>query len=187
MLLNSNQTMLGSVAPDFSLPDTNAGNQLVSLQSRLGDAATVVMFICNHCPYVLHIQKQLISVVRSYQEKGVVFIAISSNDAIAYPADAPDKMSEIATRLGYTFPFLYDESQAIAKAYKAVCTPEFYVLSAYKKIVYHGCFDDSSPGNEIMVTGDALTMALDVIIRGETPNQMSQKPSLGCSIKWRDA
>jgi peroxiredoxin len=174
---------LGTVAPDFKLPDTISGNSL-GLEDLRSDKATVVMFVCNHCKFVKHIQKKLVEVSSQYKQKGISFIAISSNEIENYPDDAPDKMKEVAENFGYSFPFLYDESQDVARAYQAACTPDFYVFDRDLKCVYRGQFDDARPGDEIPVTGTDLKEALDNILAGEpvTPNQ---KPSIGCNIKWK--
>lgn len=174
---------LGTKAPDFKLPDTKT-DKIMSLQELKSDVATVVMFICNHCPYVRWIQKRMVEVAKEYQAKGIHFIAISSNDAQNYPADGPDKMRIEAETHGYTFPYLYDETQAIAKAYKAACTPDLYVFDKNLACVYRGRFDDATPGNRKEVTGKDLCEALDNILAGKTVNA-DQKPSLGCNIKWK--
>ena len=179
----SNMMPLGTVAPDFNLLDTVSGEQ-ISLQSTRGKVATVVMFICNHCPFVRHIQKELVKIGREYPAKGVGIIAISSNDVNNYPDDAPEKMKDVALFNGYKFPYLYDETQQVAKAYDATCTPDFFVFDKELKCVYRGQLDDSRPGNDIPVTGNDLRNALESIILG---NQIdaNQKPSIGCNIKWK--
>lgn len=174
---------LGTAAPDFSLPDTLSGN-VINLADYRSDKATVIMFICNHCPYVKHVQHELVNVANDYQPKGVVFMAISSNDIDAYPEDAPDKMQEFAETVGFSFPYLFDETQEVAKAYAAACTPDLYVFDNDLKCVYRGQLDDSRPRNDVPVTGKDLRSALDAILAGEQPDP-NQKPSMGCNIKWR--
>jgi peroxiredoxin len=173
---------LNTRAPDFSLPDTVSGKSL-SLDSLKSDKATVVMFICNHCPYVQHIIHAVVKVAKHYQEKGVAFIAISANDAHQYPQDSPEKMRENAKVWQFSFPYLYDESQAVAKAYQAACTPDFFVFDHQLALVYRGRFDGASPGNEVPITGKDLSEALDRLLANE-PVSPDQKPSIGCNIKW---
>ncbi len=179
----SNMIPLGSTAPDFELPDTASG-LIMSLSDLRSDTATVLMFICNHCPFVKHLQTQLVAVANNYKNKGINFVAISSNDATHYPADAPEFMKLEAETLHYPFPYLYDETQDVAKAYQAACTPDFYIFDANLTCVYRGQFDDSRPGTDIPVTGQDLSAALDAIIAGE-PVNADQKPSIGCNIKWK--
>lgn len=174
---------LGTKAPAFRLPDTVTGDTF-SLYEIKSETATVIMFICNHCPYVQHIQHELVSLAREYISKGVSFIAISSNDISAYPEDAPEKMQDIALSLGYPFPYLYDETQEVAKSYKAACTPDIYVFDKDLLLVYRGQFDDSRPGNNKPVTGKDLRGALDAVLSGQ-PVSSEQIPSIGCSIKWK--
>ncbi len=173
---------VGMPAPDFSLPDVTSGREL-SLREIASDKATVVMFICNHCPYVKHVQSELVRLAKDYRPRGVAFVAISSNDARSYPEDAPDKMKIEAQRLGYPFPYLYDESQAVARAYAAACTPDFFVFDGALKLVYRGRFDDSTPGNGKPVTGRDLRATLDALLASR-PIAGEQQPSMGCSIKW---
>ncbi len=174
---------LGTIAPNFKLCDT-ISNRLLSLDDLHSKTATVVMFICNHCPYVKHIQTKLAAVAKSYQQKGIQFIAINANDATKYLADSPEKMKLEAKAHDYTFPYLFDETQAVAKAYQAACTPDFYVFDHNMACVYRGRFDDATPGNQNPVTGKDLTTALDNILNG-TPVDANQKPSVGCNIKWK--
>lgn len=174
---------LGTHAPDFYLLDTVSGKYL-SLQEIKSTTATVIMFICNHCPYVKHIQHKLIEIAEYYQHKGITFIAISSNDAEAYPLDSPEKMKIEAENFQYSFPYLYDETQEVAKAYHAACTPDFYIFDHELKCIYRGRFDDSTPGNHRPVTGNDLQQALDNILSGN-PINTDQKPSVGCNIKWK--
>ncbi len=174
---------LGFNAPDFNLPDTVSGENK-SLNDLKGEKGTVVMFICNHCPYVIHVNEQLVALSNDYIPKGISFIAISSNDVVNYPADHPDKMKTVAEKEGYPFPYLYDESQAVAKAYDAACTPDFSVFDDELMCVYRGQLDNSRPNSGIPVTGTDLRNALDALLKGEPINEV-QYPSLGCSIKWK--
>ncbi|MBJ6368301.1 thioredoxin family protein [Snuella sedimenti] len=179
----SNMLPLGTIAPPFKLPDTVSGS-LMSLESLKGKHGTVIMFICNHCPFVIHVNKELVAIANSYTKKGIRFIAISSNDVNHYPQDGPDKMKQHAIAEGYPFPYLYDESQEVAKAYDAACTPDLYVFDANLKLRYRGQLDASRPGNGIPVTGSDLRHALDCLLKGEA-NTRPQKPSIGCNIKWK--
>lgn len=174
---------LGTAAPAFTLPDTVSGAML-SLDALKSDRATVVMFICNHCPYVIHVRDGLAQLTRDYQPRGVAFVAISSNDVEHYPQDAPDLMRAFAQAAGFAFPYLYDESQAVARAYEAACTPDFFVFDGALKLAYRGQLDDSRPGNGKPVTGAALRAALDALLSG-TPVSEDQRPSVGCNIKWK--
>lgn len=178
------QIPLGFVAPDFELLDV-VENKQVTLDQLIGEKATVVMFICNHCPYVKHIFKGLVRLGNDYVNNGVSFIAVSSNDVANYPEDSPDKMKETAKRLNFPFPYLYDETQDIARAYFAACTPDFSIFDAGKKCIYRGQLDDSRPGNDLPVTGRNLRLVLDALCLGKTIDA-NQKPSIGCSIKWKD-
>ncbi|MFD2541914.1 thioredoxin family protein [Lacinutrix gracilariae] len=180
----SNMLPLGTKAPNFELLDT-VSNTTLSLQQLQGKAATVVMFICNHCPFVLHVNPVLVAMANKYTTKGVSFIAISSNDANKYPQDAPEKMTIHAKENHYPFPYLYDETQEVAKAYDAACTPDLYVFNADLDLVYRGQLDDSRPGNGIAVTGLDLSHALDCVLNN-TENEKLQKPSIGCNIKWKN-
>lgn len=175
---------LGTVAPAFTLPDVVTGKNL-SLQELKSDKATLIMFICNHCPYVKHIQSPLVALAKEYQAQGIAVIAISSNDVVEYPDDSPEKMKEVAERLGYPFPYLYDESQEVAKAYQAACTPDFYIFDKNLRCVYRGQLDDSRPQNGVPVTGKDIRAALDAILLNQ-PVDDEQKPSLGCNIKWKN-
>lgn len=181
-LTHSQANLVGSKAPDFTLPDTISGNR-VSLTELMGNRATVIMFMCNHCPYVQHLEQELVKFVKKYQTKGIAFIGISANDVKQYPQDDPQEMKKRAAFQGYTFPYLYDETQQVAKSYGAQCTPEFYVLDG-DHCVYHGCFDDSSPGRSIPVTGKSLGAVLDAIL-ADQPIPEPQLPSMGCNIKWK--
>ena len=179
----SNMLALGTTAPDFSLPDTVSGNS-VSLSELSSEVATVIMFICNHCPYVVHVRNEIVRVARDYQPKGVKFAAISSNNIANYPEDSPEKMKILAEKWGFTFPYLYDESQSVASAYDAACTPDFYVFDKNNTLAYRGRLDDSSPGNNKPLTGKDLRAALDNILQGK-PVDSEQFPSMGCNIKWK--
>lgn len=174
---------LGTKAPDFRLMDT-VSNKWLTLDELKSPIATVVMFICNHCPYVKHIQTQLVDVANRYQAKGIKFIAISSNDVVNYPADSPALMHEEAITHHYPFPYLYDETQAVAKAYHAACTPDFFVFDNNLLCVYRGRFDEATPGNDKPVTGADLCKALDAILAGNTISE-DQIASMGCNIKWK--
>jgi peroxiredoxin len=183
METSSSMLPLGSKAPDFTLYDVCA-DQKVSLKSLTSPIATVIMFICNHCPYVKHIQNKLIEIAKNYQSKDIAFIAISSNDIMAYPQDGPEEMRTTALSHQFSFPYLYDETQEAAKAYHAACTPDFFVFDRELFCVYRGRFDDSTPGNQKPVTGKDLCTALDNILTG-LPIQSEQKASVGCNIKWK--
>lgn len=175
---------LGIKAPDFALP--NVDGKTVSLSDLAGGKGLVVMFICNHCPFVKHLRAALAEFGREVQSTGLKIVAISSNDATAYPDDSPARMAEEAQSAGYTFPYLYDESQSVAKAYKAACTPDFYLFNADQALVYRGQFDDSRPGNGKPVTGADLRGAVAALLAGKAPLE-TQRPSIGCNIKWKDA
>lgn len=174
---------LGTKAPEFHLLDTQSDKEL-TLDELKSNSATVIMFICNHCPYVKLIQKKLSDVAREYQAKGVSFIAISSNNVETHPQDGPDEMKKEAILHQYTFPYLYDDTQLVAKAYQAACTPDFYVFDKDLLCVYRGRFDNATPGNGQPVTGKDLVAAIDAVITGK-PVSQEQLPSLGCNIKWR--
>jgi len=175
---------LGTIAPDFNLLDTQTGSKK-SLAELQGAKGTVVLFICNHCPYVLHIKPQLLAITQEYAKLGIAFVAISANDIAQYPEDAPDKMQALMESWGKPFAaYLYDESQAIAKAYQAACTPDLYVFDAQLACVYRGRLDGSTPKNEIPLTGAELRHALDCLL-ADIPNTAEQIPSVGCNIKWK--
>lgn len=181
----SNMLPLGTAAPEFALPDTVSG-ETVRLSDVAGERATVVMFLCNHCPYVLYVNPEIVRVVADYKTRGVSFVGISSNDAVAYPDDGPDKMAAHAREVGYTFPYLYDETQEVARAYDAACTPDFYVFDAGRKLVYRGQLDPSRPKrNPVPSTGEDLRAALDAVLAGR-PADPVQRPSGGCNIKWKE-
>jgi peroxiredoxin len=173
---------LGADAPEFSLPDVMGGT--VSLQDFTGQPALLVIFLCNHCPFVKHVADQLAALAREYQQRGVAVVGINSNDAAAYPDDSPEQMREEVASRGYTFPYLYDESQQVAHAYRAACTPDFFVFDADRKLVYRGQLDASRPGMEEPVTGSDLRAALDSLLAG-MPIAADQRPSIGCNIKWK--
>lgn len=182
-LTESKMIELGVKAPDFKLPDTVSGKE-IALADVASEKATVVMFICNHCPYVIHVNPELVQVAKDYSKKGVSFVAISSNDAKIYPQDGPDKMKEHAKKEGYPFPYLYDESQEVAKEYDAACTPDIYVFDGDMKLFYRGRLDGSRPGNNIPLTGADLRSALEAVLNDENPPE-KQYPSAGCNIKWK--
>ena len=179
----STMVPLGTPATPFTLLDTVTGMKC-TLNDIASKRCTVLMFICNHCPFVKHIQAQLVQLANDYQEKGVSFAAISSNDVAAYPDDSPEKMAEEAERAGYPFPYLYDETQEVARAYQAACTPDFFVYDQNLRLIYRGQLDDSRPKTDIPVTGADLRNALDLFLDGK-PMPVDQKPSLGCNIKWK--
>ena len=181
-LTPSTMLPLGTTAPGFKLPDTN-GN-IVSLAGFKDKPALLVLFICNHCPYVKHIRAGLAQLARDYLPKNVAIVAINSNDVANYPDDSPEKMREEAKSAGYLFPYLYDETQAVAKAYRAACTPDFFLFDRGRRLVYRGQFDGSRPGNGIPVTGKDLRAALDAVLAGR-PVSPNQKASMGCNIKWK--
>jgi peroxiredoxin len=174
---------LGTIAPDFTLLDT-VSHEILSLNNIKGTNATVILFICNHCPFVIHVNEELVKLANDYCSKGIEFIAISSNDIENYHQDSPQLMQKVAEDLKYPFPYLYDETQNIAKAYDAACTPDSYVFDAELKLVYRGQLDDSRPGNGIAVTGEDIRTALDCVLNG-THISSNQKPSIGCNIKWK--
>jgi len=174
---------LGTLAPDFKLPDT-VSDRVLSLEQVRGAKATVVMFTCNHCPYVKHVEGEMVRLASDYQPRDVGFVAISSNDVTRYPEDGPAEMAEVARQQGYTFPYLYDESQEVARAYSAACTPDFYVFNEQLRCVYRGRLDDSTPGNKKPLSGADLRAALDAVLANEVV-AADQFPSYGCSIKFR--
>ena len=174
---------LGTKIPEFSLPDTVSGETVRS--ASLAGKPAVVFFICNHCPFVKHIRAGIADFGRYCREQGVGMVAISSNDAAAYPADAPPAMASEAKDAGYVFPYLYDESQAVARAFDAACTPDLYIFDAQGALAYRGQFDGARPGNEVPVTGRDARAAVAALLRGESP-AVDQIPSIGCNIKWRE-
>ncbi|QCE41721.1 thioredoxin family protein [Psychroserpens sp. NJDZ02] len=182
-LTSSNPITLGVTAPQFLLFNTVTEEEL-SLNALKGEKGTVIMFICNHCPFVIHINEILVALANTYQQKGINFIAISSNDVENYPQDGPDKMKQLAKDLNYPFPYLYDATQDVAKAYDAACTPDFYLFDSQLKATYHGQLDTSRPGNGIPVTGIDLIKAMEAVLDKAQP-LAEQKPSMGCGIKWK--
>jgi peroxiredoxin len=178
----SKMPSLGISAPDFSLADTKG--KFVSLHDFAESPALLVIFMCNHCPYVKHILNALVELIKEYQNKGVAVVAINSNDIVNFPEDSPEIMAKVAKKSGFTFPYLYDETQDIAKAYRAACTPDFFLFDKGRKLVYRGQMDDSRPGNEMPVTGIDLTKAMDALLAGTQFND-DQKTSMGCNIKWK--
>jgi peroxiredoxin len=173
---------LGTEAPDFTLPDTEG--HAVSLSEVEEARALVVVFMCNHCPFVKHVIHDFVKLVEEYQPRGAAFIGINSNDVENYPDDRPERMAQFAQERGITFPYLYDETQDVAKRYHAACTPDFFVFDENRRLVYRGQMDDSRPGNNMPITGADLRAALDAVLEGE-PVSERQKPSMGCNIKWR--
>ena len=173
---------LGTPAPDFALPDTDGS--IVSLGDFGDGKALLVIFMCNHCPFVVHVREEIVKLVTEYQAKGVGVVGINANDVANYADDSPERMKRDVEEFGYTFPYLYDESQAVAKAYRAACTPDFFVFDADGKLAYRGQMDDSRPNSGIPVTGEDLRAALDAVLAGE-PVPEPQRPSIGCNIKWK--
>ena len=182
-LTPSTMLPLGTPAPAFSLPDAVSG-KTVSLKDFVGKKALLVMFICRHCPYVVHVKQELAKLGKDYAAKPVGIVAISANDADKYPDDAPPKLKEMARELGFTFPFLHDASQTVAKAYTAACTPDLFLFDSNRKLAYRGQLDDSRPGNGKPVTGRDLRAAIDAVLAGK-PVSDDQKASIGCNIKWK--
>ena len=174
---------LGTTAPNFNLVDVASG-QTITLQTFKDKKALLVMFICVHCPYVKHIREEIARIGRDYRDKSLGIVAVSSNDIKAHPEDSPDSMKQMAKELGFTFPFCYDQTQDIAKAYHAACTPDFFLFDRERKLVYRGQLDDSRPQSNIPVTGRDLRAAIDAVLSGQSVNP-NQKPSLGCNIKWK--
>ena len=173
---------LGTSAPNFSLPDTKG--IIVSLGDFTEAPALLVVFMCNHCPFVKHILSDLVKLAKEYQAKGVAVTGINSNDVVNFPEDSPKMMARIAKKAGFTFPYLFDESQDVAKAYHATCTPDFFLFDKERKLVYRGQMDDSRPGNNIPITGLDLIKAMDAVLAGREVST-EQKPSIGCNIKWK--
>ena len=183
VLTPSTMLSLGTEAPYFTLPDTTG--KMVSLNDYKDAPAFLIIFMCNHCPYVKHVQHGLAKIASEYQAKGVAVIGINSNDAETHPDDSPEKMAEEIKSVGYTFPYLYDETQEVAKKYRAACTPDFYLFDKDMKLVYRGQMDKSRPGNDIPVTGEDLCAAMDAVLE-EKPVSGDQIPSMGCNIKWKE-
>ena len=178
----STMLALGTVAPGFRLPDTTG--KMVSLEDFADSKALLVVFMCNHCPYVKHVRQRFVELAKEFQSRGAAVVAISANDAVAHPDDGPQRMSEEAKSLGFSFPYLYDESQAVAKAYRAACTPDFFLFDALRRLIYRGQMDDSRPGNGKPVTGNDLREAVNATLTGGKVSA-TQRPSLGCNIKWK--
>jgi peroxiredoxin len=183
MAVESIMLPLGTPAPPFSLRDVVSGN-LYSLNSFAGKTALLVMFICRHCPYVVHVEQELARMGRDYKDTGLGIVGISSNDPVQYPDDAPPRLKQMAERLGFIFPFCFDETQDVAKAYRAACTPDFYLFDKQQRLVYRGQLDDSRPGSNKPVTGRDLRAAIDATLAGKLVDS-NQKASIGCSIKWK--
>lgn len=179
----STMLALGTLAPDFQLPDVVSG-EIISLESFAQKKALLVMFICKHCPFVIHVQHQLSSLGKDYQNTDLGIVAISANDAVKYPDDSPENLKQMAQEVGFTFPICYDESQEVAKSYTAACTPDFFLFDGDRHLVYRGQLDDSRPSTHIPVTGQDLRQAIASILGGKPVNS-EQKPSLGCNIKWK--
>ena len=179
----STMVALGTAASDFTLSDTVSGKN-ISLENVKGDVATIMMFICNHCPFVKHVNPELVKLANDYKDKGIGFVAINANDVLNHPEDSPALMTQVAKQLKYPFPYLYDESQEVAKAYDAACTPDFFIYDKDLHLVYRGQLDDSRPGNEIPVTGKDIRNALDCLVNDQPVPEL-QRPSIGCNIKWK--
>ncbi|QSR85414.1 thioredoxin family protein [Methylacidimicrobium sp. B4] len=182
MAATSLMTPLGTQAPPFSLPDPSG--KRVSLSDFAGAPALLVIFLCNHCPYVKHLQHHLAKLIADYQRRGLAAVGISANDPVRYPDDSPERMAEVAKEVGYTFPYLFDETQAVAKAYRAACTPDFFLFDRDQRLAYRGQYDASRPGHPMPVTGADLRAAIDAVLAGK-PAPAEQRPSIGCSIKWK--
>ncbi|MBL8863791.1 MAG: thioredoxin family protein [Planctomycetes bacterium] len=178
----STMLALGTSAPDFALPDVDG--RIVARDDFAGAPALLVMFLCNHCPFVIHVREGIARLAREYRERGVAIVGINSNDATTHPEDGPDKMQAEARAAGYTFPYLFDATQAVAKAYRAACTPDFFLFDRQRKLVYRGQLDGARPGNDVPVTGADLRGALDALLAGRAVSAQ-QRASLGCNIKWK--
>ncbi|RZP06708.1 MAG: thioredoxin family protein [Flavobacteriales bacterium] len=174
---------LGFKAPKFELLDV-VSNTVLKSENLFGKKATMIMFICNHCPFVKYVNKQIVEIANTYDSLGISFIAISSNDIVNYPEDSPEKMKKVASIENYSFPYLYDESQDVAKAYDAACTPDFFVFNSNEELVYRGQLDDSRPGNDIPISGKDIINVFECILSSK-PITINQKPSIGCNIKWK--
>lgn len=181
----STMLQLGTTAPDFSLPEPASG-KILSLGDFASSKALLVIFMCNHCPYVLHINRQLNALIREYQPKGLAAVAINANDVANYPDDSPEKMVEAVKKMDYCFPYLFDENQSVAKAYTAACTPDFFLFGHNMKLAYRGQFDASRPGNEQPVSGSDMRAAFDAVLQGKPVAEDLQRPSMGCNIKWKE-
>jgi peroxiredoxin len=181
-LVDSTMLPLGTSAPDFHLPDTEG--EIVSPDDFKDAPALLVIFMCNHCPYVIHVRHELAALARDYQAKGVAVVGINANDVDSYPQDSPASMRQEVARIGYTFPYLYDATQEVAKSYRAACTPDCFLFDKDRKLIYRGQLDDSRPGNSQPITGADLRAAIDAVLQGR-PVSPDQKPSIGCNIKWK--
>ncbi len=182
VVTTSEMLSLGTTEPDFQLYDTKCN--MVSLSDFDDAPALLVIFMCNHCPFVKHILKKMVELIKQYQAKGVAVVGINSNDVADYPEDSPEMMTDLAKDMGFTFPYLYDETQQVARAYRAACTPDFFLFDNQRKLVYRGQMDDSRPNSGIPITGCDLTDAIDAVLQGSEITQQ-QKPSIGCNIKWK--
>ena len=178
----SNMVNLGTLAPSFKLLNT-INNEIVISDNYFNKKGTIIMFICNHCPFVIHVLDEIVSITKKY-DKEISFIAISSNDIVNYPEDSPELMKKLAEEKKFNFPYLFDETQEVAKKYDAACTPDFFIYNSDKQLVYRGQLDNSRPGNDVPVTGHDLRKAIDSLIKGEEIDK-NQKPSIGCNIKWK--
>lgn len=184
MASSSSMLPLGTKAPDFNLVDV-VSREIVSLESFSSKKALLVMFICRHCPFVKHVQDELAKIGKDYKDKDLGIVAISANDPVAYPEDSPESLEEQAKELGFTFPYCFDETQEVAKAYSATCTPDFFLFNKERKLVYRGQLDDSRPSNDMPVTGRDLRDAINAVLEDKPVNE-NQKPSIGCGIKWKE-
>ncbi len=182
VLTPSTMLELGTIAPDFTLPDPT-GRQFALADQKI-DKGLLIIFMCNHCPYVIHIREQLVAAIRRYQKQGIAVVAINSNDYIAHPDDSPAKMADDAEVFDYSFPYLVDQNQQVARAYRAACTPDLFLFDAGKRLVYRGQFDGARPGNNIPVSGADLTAAVQNVVKGNAITA-HQQPSMGCNIKWK--
>lgn len=180
----STMLALGTKAPDFSLPEPATGST-VSLDNFQDARALLIIFMCNHCPYVKHLNKPLAELIKQYEDKGLQAVAINANDVDNYPDDSPEKMITEVKNIGYSFPYLYDATQETAKAYKAACTPDFFLFDANQQLAYRGQFDGSRPKNDIPLTGDDMRSAVELVLAGTPIPENEQKPSMGCNIKWK--
>ena len=184
VLTASTMLPLGTQAPNFSLTDVTSRNTTISLESFTKQEGLLIMFICSHCPYVKHVQAELARLGQDYQQRSLGIVAISSNDPAVQPEDAPDSLKQMAKRLGFTFPFCFDETQEVGKAYTAACTPDFFLFDNERKLAYRGQLDDSRPGNDQPINGHSLRAAIDAVLENR-PVSADQKASLGCNIKWK--
>jgi len=180
----SNMLALGTKAPDFRLPNPSKNNELQNLESLKGKKGTLIVFMCNHCPFVLHVIDKLEELYEDYKNQGIEFVGINANDVENYPADSPKKMIEFVKEKSLKFPYLFDESQNVAKSYDAACTPDFYFFNENLELIYRGQMDDSRPGNQKEITGEDLIIAFENLLAGQSQEEI-QKPSIGCNIKWK--